>query len=141
MSDQVDCESLTERTSGRMQESAVHYNPFSIEYDGHADVSSYFIVSEEENVLKSSFRGRRLVGKKIPLTNGVQGHIVCNGKSSNNGAGIESLDTFNEVIIWEHDVPPADRMITDALEWIECAAAVSSFCYLLLLYLHMDTDS
>lgn len=51
-----------------------HFVPFEIDHQGEANVSSYFITdSLPDGSIKSSFRGKGLVGVKHKFENGIKG--------------------------------------------------------------------
>lgn len=58
---------------------SIHRIPCSIEYNGSAPISDYFIVEpNEQGGYKASFRGRPWIGHVVKLDDSIQGKRVRN---------------------------------------------------------------
>jgi len=126
----------------------VHFLPFKLEYDGPANVSTYFIVEKlttrdadaDHNTLVAAFRGRRLLGETLELPKGSAGYIVSENfefddqeeEDSNEGCAsqgrrfLEVQGRFTQVTHWDHDVRPSrsEGIVPKWLETLNIARAV-----------------
>lgn len=72
--------SLTETATAKDTRTQVHVLPCRIHHDGTADVSDYFVIEEKQvhGSVKtvSTFRGRRMFGKRLEFPAGYHGNGV-----------------------------------------------------------------
>jgi hypothetical protein len=99
--------------------SIVQALPFNTPYNGPAPVKQYFLTSNNNGKLLGYFRGRELKGKTLPVPTGMTG-LVLRKDTSNN---FLSADVFEEITVWEHDVPPdaAENRFEEILEYAAIA--------------------
>lgn len=112
-------------------ESVVHRLPCNIEYNGVANVNSFFKVEttnkrhREHDVVTSRFRGRKLNGVTFSLPPEVIG--LTTTVQTEEGKKCFKVDgKFRKVTIWEHDRPPDLTDMDDAMLWMEIAKRVHS---------------
>lgn len=107
------------------KDSKVHLLPFSIEFSGEADVSSYFestIISDKEGLLKASFRGNPLNGHQVSLPKGFIGLEVKEDKKD-----LVANTSFSSVTSWKWDQNPKTLDdFKDSFDWIDVSAAIHS---------------
>eukprot|EP01031_Cornospumella_fuschlensis_P019397 gene19397-23773_t len=97
----------------------VNVLPFSIDYDGPAPVSTYFITSEEDGRMVAHFRGRRLVKKVIQLPEAFMGlYLVAPANSTANEGKLEINSPFKELGLWGHHSVPNTQDIDQCLDWL-----------------------
>ena len=101
----------------------MHVLPCKIEYDGEAPVDEYFVQETvDENIIRTSFRGRELFGSSVPLPSGYVGYI--GQKTADN---IELTKSFQDFTVWNREVKPSQRdPVHKWMQWPELAAAVCS---------------
>lgn len=117
-------------------ESRIHLLPCNINYDGPADINSYFISkiknvtnSNGSSTLNAHIRGRELKGKEIILPKECVGLICVNGSDSCNEDNIDnkwiSEGHFGSFISWQHDVEPDEQHIKEFISWFDISRSVS----------------
>jgi hypothetical protein len=125
---------------GALQEEEVHLLPFRIHHEGFANVKTYFKRTGDSE-LERTFRGRRMNGRVVKLSNGIEGVVLQKGIRP--GASMEMemeaqvkiwkpVAKFSHFIVWSWDRPtmrgdaeefPEDRF-EKALEWIDIAQKI-----------------
>ena len=101
----------------------INFMPFSISYNGSAPVAKYMEVSHKDGKLVSHFRGREIKGEAIPLPENLNGVLISKPQMSDSTVHI--LGSFDEVKLWEHDIAPNNKIVTDIFDWVDIAQAVS----------------
>lgn len=102
----------------------IHLLPCSIEFDGPAPVSSYFLTGDE-NGRAAHFRGRRLLKKDIHLPDGVVGmHMVIPDGRDGSERKAELQSAFKDFTVWQHDMLPSGQEVDQCLDWFEISEAV-----------------
>jgi hypothetical protein len=113
----------------------VHHLPCKIKYTGAARVSTFFLVSQSADAgvgapeqALSTFRGRRLVGARVPVPDGSRGYVLrrCNDPEEPE-AGVEHRwqgEPFEALTWWGADFPSAPTAMHTASAWLELSAAV-----------------
>ena len=99
--------------------SVVHSLPINTEFNGQSQIKSFFLQSKDSNGNSTAyFRGRELKGKSVSLPAGLTGVVLRKDSSS-----FVSADVFNEITLWEHDVPPdvSENRLNELLEFTEIA--------------------
>jgi ribonuclease H2 subunit C len=142
-------------------ESRVHLLPCNINYDGPADINSYFIskiknikISNGSHTLNSHIRGRQLKGKEIILPKGCAGLICSNRSDSSNEDNTDetwiSESHFGSFISWQHDVEPDIPYFKDFISWFDISRSVSfiillvyqyHYCNYFSSFINFDIDS
>ena len=99
--------------------SVVQALPFNTSYNGPAPVKQYFLTSNDAGKLTAYFRGRELKGKVVAIPSGITG-VVLRKDTTNN---FVSAGIFEEILAWEHDVPPdaVEQKIEELLEYAAIA--------------------
>eukprot|EP00505_MAST-04D_sp_SCG-Rhode-Island_P000220 Stramenopile-MAST_4_protein_220 len=131
---------------------AVHRLPCRIDYDGPARVEEYFhpqyIDSDDETgveegqegasgrkkgqegLMEASFHGRRLVGRRLALPQGVTGVTLAQVSSRANASCANFAVTdnvFDHLVHWNHDIPPTNEdHLPKAFQWFDVANALHS---------------
>lgn len=122
----MDANTDNEKISLKENGSAIHYLPCSIEHDGPLPVSSFFQVQTAKTGLVSSLRGRELVGKVMPLPDGVVGlNIVQGSATSKTELSWDCSGHFDEITVWQHDVAPDLGQVQECMNWFDIAEKVS----------------
>lgn len=109
----------------------VHRLPFNIEYNGAANINSFFKIKttkkrqRENDVLESHFRGRKLNGVTFSLPPDVIG-LTTNVELEEGKKCFKVNGKFNKLTVWEHDRPPDLLDLDDAMLWMEVAKHVHS---------------
>lgn len=114
---------MSAQASGK-QEAQVHYLPCSIRYDGPAPIQSFMHIEQSTthpNELTTTFRGRELHGRKVIVPDGVSAVWVRPGR----GSKLDIVDAVTTIHVWEHGVAPDVSCVTDYLQWLDIAKAVS----------------
>lgn len=116
--------SSSEECNSNQHDSTIHLMPCTIEYDGNAQVKSFFHVQQEtDGTLRSHFRGRELRGSILDLpSTAVDG--LCIGDCGNRQWRVEG--TFSQMSVWEHDTMPDMSPLQESLAWFALADAVHS---------------
>ncbi|OJD40608.1 ribonuclease h1 h2 small subunit [Diplodia corticola] len=123
--------------------------PCRIDHNGPVNAADRYWRPEEQNDGKqiAHFRGRKLLGRKLPLPDGYRGAVLSNTNrvlpqadtGRENGASeegedqrievrvMEEVGEFDEVVVWGHEVAPDE--IEDAYskgigEWISFAESI-----------------
>jgi hypothetical protein len=106
---------------------SVNYLPCSIQYDGPASASTYFLIKEKtDSTLEAYFRGRKLMGKEFSFPENIcAAHAVLQKEGNPNSIRCKVMDEIPKMNIWEHNKLPSVCEIEETLDWIEVAAAVS----------------
>lgn len=108
-----------------------HHLPCTIDLDGPAKVSSYFLISEDPNnaaVQRTTFRGRRLVGSHVNLPPGAMAFSIS--PSEDEARDDEPSRSWvalpvSRITSWEHDVhAPPTKLIKDVGDWLHVARAL-----------------
>ncbi|XP_076264450.1 ribonuclease H2 subunit C [Rhynchophorus ferrugineus] len=116
----------------KINDSIVQSIPFRIHADCDAPVSQFFqpYVKLEENLLKGSFRGYPLKGKKLDIPGGYVGVVLHESIRPNNEKDERKfyvINKFNEVVYWNWDKTPSKNdSFIQALDWIDIAEALHS---------------
>lgn len=116
-------------------QSGVNVLPFSIDHDGPAPISTFFIVREEDGPEVAHFRGRKLVKKSIKLPESLTGlHIVVPSNQKSDENKLEINSAFKDIALWGHHSAPNTQDIDQCLDWLELANVVRSlFCQIIIL--------
>ena len=101
---------------------SINYMPFSIDYNGPAPISNYFLIREENDHPVSSFRGHTLKGIKVQLPEHIKGYVTR--ISTDDSKKLLLSDQFDSLCYWEHDTQPQSQMLNE-LDWMEISEAVS----------------
>lgn len=88
-------------------QSACHWLPCSIDYDGQAPVSQYFRPepldpNDTDSTQGATFRGRGLLARKVQrLPDGIDGNVLaaCTRQSGQ----IKICESFKNIYEWEHE--------------------------------------
>ena len=126
----------------------VHRLPFAVDKEATADVSARFFCPDDRapstpesadddgssTILTTTFRGRKLVGRKVDLPRDVSGVVLNRSDVSNFSdlsacrSAYEITETFEDLYDWDHDdLPPSDPRAANLagwLEWMDVAAAM-----------------
>ncbi|XP_024359456.1 uncharacterized protein [Physcomitrium patens] len=123
----------------------IHLLPCGTNYTGPAPVEDYFKIkaagSNEDGIVmeEAAFRGRKLMGSRLPLPEGFCGFVLKKVIGSNNENGkikVKSLEKdgfdvwkadamFGEFSYWNHDtLPTKDDSIRSVMEWLPVSAAL-----------------
>lgn len=108
------------------KESDCHLIPFTLKFDGPAKVSTYFtpVISTNNSLLNSSFRGKPLTGKKVELPTGYSG-LILEPKGSGSSNRLKAVGSFKEVTYWKWDQNPSDSdNIPQSLKWLQVASTI-----------------
>ncbi|XP_060581789.1 ribonuclease H2 subunit C-like [Ruditapes philippinarum] len=113
--------------------SELHFMPAEIQYNGSANVKSYFetnIRKKSENKMTASLRGRPLHGTKFEVPSGYTGVIFNESKKSvteDDERELTATGSFDSFNYWNLDREPShgDRL-HQALTWIDIAKALHS---------------
>ncbi|KAI4499099.1 hypothetical protein M0802_005682 [Mischocyttarus mexicanus] len=115
------------------EKSVIHLMPCKINFDGPANVSSFFqsCIQETDNENCSiSFRGRPLQGKKIQIPKDYKGIIFFEHKKpafEDIKRNLYSNSFFSEFTYWNYDkIPSKNDALAKALDWIDIAEALHS---------------
>lgn len=90
-------------------ESACHWLPCSIDYDGRAPVSQYFrpeplVPSKSDHAQAVTFRGRGLLARKIQkLPKGIHGNVFVQSSQDGHVLVSSTNSEFQHVYEWEHE--------------------------------------
>ncbi|KAJ2740936.1 hypothetical protein H4S06_005992 [Coemansia sp. BCRC 34490] len=129
----------------------LHQLPCSVDYDGPAKTSTYFLPEKQPDLTYSaSFRGRQLCGRKVTLPDSYIGHVVVESTACNHGLPdvafesdlppssptanaqreLRSVAQFEDLTVWDHDQMPLleDDEFLCALQWIEVAGCIHADC-------------
>ncbi|RYH21543.1 hypothetical protein EON65_20445 [archaeon] len=121
-------------------QSSVNLLPFSIEYDGPAPISTYFITRVEDGTEVAHFRGRRLVKKTVKLPEPLTGlYMVVPENKRSDESKLEINSAFKELALWGHHTAPNTQDIDQCLDWLELANVVSSSPIHFTLFFHALT--
>ncbi|KAG4106667.1 ribonuclease H1 small subunit [Neocallimastix lanati (nom. inval.)] len=136
----IDSKSLNKCKELKSKE--VNLLPCNIEYSGPAEVDSYFIIKDtdevnnnDQKVYISAFRGRGLKGVESNTTN-YTGYVLkkCNVEDFPNEKFENSVKKvfkaekkFNSFMIWNHDYTPTfdNNPCLKSLAWLEVASAIN----------------
>ena len=104
---------------------AVQSLPFEVEFSGPAMVSEYFTVTENDNAsdlvfhdeaksgkqLRSSFRGRKLLGAKVDVPDGYVGLVMEPEKGVPTKEAVHekliATGSFSGITYWNRETPPS----------------------------------
>ena len=122
-----------ERSLSGKQDSSVNYLPCKIDYNGSAEISSYFMVKKEaDGSLGAQFRGRGLQGEILELSKfkglnekakmNVRGLVVTH--NSDNPHFLEIEGQFNKMHIWQHDRKPDLQEVSKYLDHLEITQSI-----------------
>merc|ERR1711860_101963 len=107
-----------------------HFLPFSIDYDGDSNASSFFSVEQnpDHNDLKASFRGRPLDGCKVDLPAGYTGFVISERRqrsTEEEERNLEIKQKFSHMNLWNLDKKPTlDDSTQKAFQWIDVSNAI-----------------
>ncbi|OLL24344.1 hypothetical protein NEOLI_003806 [Neolecta irregularis DAH-3] len=118
-----------------------HILPCHIAYNGKADVSKHFVVTDGEDGIKhASFRGRALQGTKVDLPEGYTAHVHHiptkstseftydeNGEETTEAIESQATESFKEFVLWNHNSPPdmrSDKLVRGVREWVNLASMI-----------------
>lgn len=105
---------------------AIEILPFEVNYNGPAPIKTYFLVQTGSKPSESvaHFRGRKIIGKEIALTDGITAaHAVIGEKTGLNEGQV--LNHYSKLRLWQHDHAPDTSQVQECLNWMEIAQAVS----------------
>ncbi|XP_030749099.1 ribonuclease H2 subunit C [Sitophilus oryzae] len=116
----------------KLQNSRVQSIPFKILADCDTPVSKYFepYIKSENEILKGSFRGYPLKGKKIDIPEGYVGLVVHESIRPTNEKDDRKfyvINKFNEFTYWNWDkIPSKNDNFLKAMDWIDIAEVLHS---------------
>ena len=126
---------------GARKEMALHHLPCVIDHAGPANVSSYFVISEDKT---TSLRGRQLKGVDRSAPEGWEGAqedqprnryadrvmlgVVWEKKASKQGDVCVPVGSFQKYTEWGHDVEPDGTAYGNLVDWLALQATVRSCC-------------
>ncbi|PIA16763.1 hypothetical protein COEREDRAFT_81107 [Coemansia reversa NRRL 1564] len=127
----------------------LHLLPCSVDYDGSAKTHSYFVpVRKEDDTYEANFRGRRLCGRKVELSEMYAGHVLGSVMASQNveqnnafeekfselqcaeDLELHTIEGFEDLIIWDHDRLPlaSDDDFISSLAWLDLSTSIHADC-------------
>jgi hypothetical protein len=108
----------------------VHYLPCQFDYDGPAEVRSFFKVRQgkEENCLSSALRGHELIGEVMTVSQeGLPVRGFCVSKCDEDGqTKLRVMSEFDKMTVWQHDAKPDIPHMRDCINWFEISSALHS---------------
>lgn len=128
-----------QKTSSSSAMSTIHYLPCKINYNGPTDVNNYFQITKTNDKqiqqhgshnhqnyeLKSTFRGRELIGKEVILPANIIGiHAVQHPPREKNEMTWEVVGGYDKITMWQHDIAPDLSTLNHAIEWFDIANEV-----------------
>jgi len=116
----------------------VHYLPCKINYNGPTDVNNYFQITKTNDKylqhgsnnhqnyeLKSTFRGRELIGKEVILPANIIGiHAIQHPPREKYEMTWEVVGSYDKITMWQHDIAPDLSTLNHAIEWFDIANEV-----------------
>ncbi|KAG8462571.1 hypothetical protein KFE25_010396 [Diacronema lutheri] len=105
----------------------VHHLPCRVKHTGPARVSTYFHPAERgDTESECTFRGRKLVGVRLPLPDGARGFVLRPSAEPAESPAERRWDAapFSALTWWGADFPAAPGALHAAAAWLETAAAV-----------------
>ncbi len=110
--------------------STVHFLPCTIDFDGPLAVNSFFQIQQTKTGLRSSLRGRELIGKELALPAGVVGiNAIQDSLKSKTETTWDCTGQFSEITVWQHDIAPDMGQMQDCFQWFDIAQKVRSVYY------------
>ncbi|KAL1965015.1 hypothetical protein VTN77DRAFT_6215 [Rasamsonia byssochlamydoides] len=124
--------------------------PCRVHHDGPVEVSKRYwnpVKDDNGNAQTAYFRGRKLRGRRVALPEGYEGVVAVptdrilpssnpdvkpdgatNGDAEEPVKILEKQATFNEFVVWGHEVLPAadDPFVKGVEEWLKFAEAMHS---------------
>ncbi|KJE91942.1 hypothetical protein CAOG_02989 [Capsaspora owczarzaki ATCC 30864] len=119
---------ITVEHNTRAAQLAMHSLPCSIDHNGPANISSYFLVESDtaSGVHAAKFRGRQLAGITAQVPSGLVGALLRESRPALTDQEARTLDVagqFREFTLWNLETPPtAQADMMRALHAIEVAA-------------------
>ncbi|KAA8895908.1 ribonuclease H2, subunit C [Sphaerosporella brunnea] len=135
-------------SSQSSQKITPHLLPCKIHHDGNTNASEkYWTVTTDSDTTKTKtayFRGRRLVGKDMPLPDGYTGAVLNttgeivapSAEEIDDGEKVETkvcaeVAVFDAITVWGHEVAPesssGDAMLRGIEEWVRWAGKINSW--------------
>jgi ribonuclease H2 subunit C len=110
----------------------VHHLPCKIKFTGPARVSTFFVVSQASaagSETRCSFRGRRLVGTRVPMPEGTRGFVLRKRAAAPSEPETPAenrwqADAFASLTWWGADFPAVPTAMHTVAAWMETAAAL-----------------
>lgn len=109
--------------------------------EGEGEGGDTAAVADTNNITlyESTFRGRRLLGRRVPVPDGYAGHIIALTPDVEMEVGVEAeerpsrnqlveLAQFDELLVWGHDQVPeegSDPVVKSLSEWVAFAGRVN----------------
>ncbi len=116
---------ISESKISQSESAKINFLPCSIDYDGPAAVSTFFIVKEKENLLESHFRGRLLVGKEYEVPQHLFAvHAVVSKSDDQKTTNLSVVSEVKKLNMWQHNRPPAINELDECMDWIDIADEV-----------------
>ena len=110
----------------------VHHLPCKIKFTGPARVSTFFVVSHASatgSEARCTFRGRRLVGARVPMPDGTRGFVLRKRRAAPSEPETPAdsrwqADAFASLTWWGADFPAVPTAMHTVAAWMETAAAL-----------------
>ncbi|KAJ2121468.1 hypothetical protein GGF48_004108, partial [Coemansia sp. RSA 921] len=111
----------------------LHLLPCSVDHNGPAKTTTYFLPKQTGTTFEAAFRGRQIHGRSVDLPHGYAGHVVESTTGSfgafenDTSARVEllSVEQFTSITVWEHDqLPRPDDEAISALAWTKVAQSI-----------------